>query len=115
MPADILTFPGNPGAPVQPIIPRSSFGQRRRQVEDLAGSLERIRDILAGEARNAFDKSAVCPTLPASLASKAEMLAAMAIMLADECKGLGFLKQASTFRDLAHISETCAGELEIAP
>lgn len=66
----------------------------------------------AREARNAFDRKHVCPSLDASLCARITQLAGIASMLADEAKTLGHLKACNTLRDLAHHAETASAEIE---
>jgi hypothetical protein len=125
MSAEVLPFPGNPGAPIQPIVPRSEFGQRR-QIESLAGCLEGVKDALvrpedrtaqqrikalAREARNAFDKAHVDPSLRAELAAKVGVIAELCERAAAEAKFLGELRAAVTLREHQGLLETLSAEL----
>lgn len=67
----------------------------------------------AREARNAFDRAHVDPSLDRCLASRITQLAGIASMLADEARALGHLRQAATLRDMASYGETCAAEILI--
>jgi hypothetical protein len=127
MPADILTFPGNPGAPVQPIVPRSEFGQRR-QIESLAGCLEGVRDALvrpedrtaqqriralAREARNAFDGGKhVCPSLKSDLAARIRGVAQQLEALSEEAKTYGLLTTRVALNEHAGLLEGEAALVE---
>ena len=129
MSADILSFPGNPGAPVQPLtVPRRHFGLREPIMGDLPSSVTRALDIacgrpddrsaqdrikkLARDARNALDGGHVCPSLLKAKAGHAEGLAQALRALGAECKALGALKQANTFCDAADLVELAGAELE---
>lgn len=116
---NVLTFRPKADAPVQP-LPRSVFGLRSADVAagmEAAGDADREQQLrikrLAREARNALDSGAhVCPTLKRSLASRFEMLAKMASILADEAEAQGFLAHGVSAVEIAGIAETIAAEIE---
>lgn len=100
-------------------LPRATFGLRPATGEALF-NIPRAEDNkaqenikrAAREARNAFDRKHVCPSLDASLCARITQLAGIASMLADEAKTLGHLKACNTLRDLAHHAETASAEIE---
>ena len=94
---NVLPFRSRSDAPVA-VLPRPHFG---------------LRDALTPAERNAFDRSNVDPSLTASVAAQAEFLAGMAERLADTCRMIGAIKQAASFREMAHVAETNAAELEL--
>lgn len=125
--AEIITLHPRADAPIQPAIPRSSFGQRK--AFDLSGGIDKALDValgregdraqqeriktLAREARAALgDTKHVCPSLIVSLAARVGGLAASAEHLAAEAKSYGLLRAAVTLREHAHLLETLSAELE---
>jgi hypothetical protein len=107
------------GDTLEDFTPRQHFGLRaptgealfnipRRERKDEQDRIKRA----ACEARNAFDRKHVCPSLDAALAARMTQLAGIALILADEAKMLGLLKACCTLRDLAHHAETASAEIE---
>lgn len=107
------------GETLEEFSPRPHFGLRPATGEALF-NIPRAEDNkaqenikrAAREARNAFDRKHVCPSLDASLCARITQLAGIASMLADEAKTLGHLKACNTLRDLAHHAETASAEIE---
>jgi hypothetical protein len=107
-----------------PVTPRRHFGLLGtgglERTLDAALGTERPEDrsqqsrikAAAREARNALDGKHICPSLVLAVANRATGLAVSAEQLAAEAKSLGLLKAAVTLRDLAHIAETLAAEIE---
>ena len=111
---------------VVPIVPRSTFGQRKTPVlGDLPGALNAALGIaraddkaqqenfkrIARDLRGAT-ASAVCPSLLKAKAGHAEGLSQALRALAAECTALGAIKQANTFSDAADLVELAGAELE---
>lgn len=133
--AQILAFPGNPGAPVQPFRPddaetfnaatRSEFGQLHPGYFKNAGEVidayhaspyvkraaKAAADAMKGEAPAA---KPVCASLLYEAAGRGNALAAGARDVGKLLESLGCIKQARTFFDLADIAETASAEV-LAP
>lgn len=130
--ADILSFPGNPGAPVQVFdperrLPRSGFGLRK--AEALAGSfgetlntaLGRIEDRTQQErikqaaraARDASEgKAHVCPSLRKELAAEIGAIAKLCAVVAESAHGIGELRVGALLTGHQGLLETLAAEVE---
>ena len=113
---------------VVPIVPRSTFGQRKTPVlGDLPGALNAALGIagetdraqqenfkrIARDLREAGGAGAhVCPSLILSIANRITGLANAAEALAAEAKSLGLLKAPVSLREHAGLLESLAAEIE---
>lgn len=109
---NVIALRPRQSAPVQ-VHPRAHFGVRAgmeaAREADARAAMQRA--VTPTERASMGDRSHICPTLDASLATKWEVLAEMAEKLACETKALGWLKQAVTAREIASICETVSAEV----
>lgn len=99
MTADVITFPRNPGAPVQPLPRRRHFGLRKPG--------QAVSDFLNAT----LDRLPVCPTLEAELAAEIGVVAKLCDVLVNSAQTCRNTHAAAALRTIQGELETLAAEV----